>query len=117
MNPEELLTKTKEELVQELSDRNIENEQRMAEMVMIREELLNRLEEEKIDGEIIGEYQIRKSKRVTFKTTVEQAKEFGAIKPAVDSSILRKIHNNGIEVPGYTETVYLSVRRLEQKTS
>ena len=114
MNPEDLLNLSKEDLIEKLQEFNLENEQVMASMVMIRSEILDRLEEEKKDGELIGEYSVTKAKRVTFKTSLEEAEELGAVKKAVDTSALRKIHNKGGKVPGVKITVYLSVRRLKQ---
>lgn len=114
MNPEDLAKAKKEALIESLQDRNIVYEQIMAEMVMIREELLHRLKKAKKDGELIGEYSVTKAKRVTFKTTIEEAEPLGAIKQAVDSTVLRKLYNKGIKIPGVKETIYLSVRRLSQ---
>jgi len=115
MQPEDLLKLSKESLIQELETYNILNEDNMTCMVMIREELLHRLEEEKKDGELIGEYSVTKASRINFKTTLEQAKEFGAVKEAVDTTALRRLHQKGIKVPGTEITVYLSVRRLNQE--
>jgi hypothetical protein len=115
MQPNDLLTLSKEKLVDKLQELNLQEEQTMASMVMIREELLHRLEEEKKDGEIIGEYSVTKAKRVNFKTSIEQAQELGAIKQAVDTGVLRKLYNKGIKVPGVEITTYLSVRRLAQE--
>lgn len=115
MQPDEIITMTKEELVNNLAQLNIEEEQLMANMVEIRNELLRRLEEENKDGEVVGEYTISKTKRVSFKTTIEQAQELGAVKPAVDTQMLKKMHDKGIEVPGTSVTVYLSMRRLNKK--
>lgn len=114
MNPEDILTLSKEELINKLEQFNLQEEEVMASMVMIREELLHRLEKSKKDGELIGEYSVTRAKRVNFETTLEQAEELGAIKQAVDSAILRKLHNKGIKVPGVKETFFLSVRRLSQ---
>ena len=86
----------------------------MASMVMIRTEILARLEEEKIDGCLVGEYSVTKATRINFKTTLEQAGELGAVKQAVDTEALRKLHNKGIKVPGTSITIYLSVRRISQ---
>ena len=115
MQPEDLLTLSKEKLIEKLEEFNIKNEEVMANMVMIREELLHRLEEEKKDGERIGEYAVTKAKRVSFKTTLEEAKELGAIKEAVNTDTLKRLYNKGIEVPGVSVTTYLSVRRLKQE--
>jgi hypothetical protein len=115
MNPEDLLKLSKEKLVDKLQEFNLQEEQVMASMVMIRTEILARLEEEKKDGEIIGEYSVTKAKRINFKTSLEEAQELGAIKQAIDTSILRKLYNKGIKVPGTEITSYLSVRRLSQE--
>lgn len=114
MKPEDLAKTKKEALIEALQNLNVVNEQTMAEMVMIREELLHRLKKAKKDGELIGEYSVTKAKRVTFKTTIEEAEPLGAIKQAVDASLLRKLYNKGIKVPGAKVTTYLSVRRLSQ---
>lgn len=114
MQPEELEKASKEALVAHLEALNITNEQIMAEMVMIRFELLSRLEEEKKDGELVGEYSLTKTKRVNFKTSLEEAQELGAVKQAVDTGVLKKLYNKGIKVPGVEITTYLSVRRLSQ---
>lgn len=117
MNPEDLQKLSKEKLIEKLDEFNIEEEQIMASMVMIRTEILARLDEEKKDGELIGEFSVTKAKRISFKTTLDQAKELGAIKEAVDTGALRKLHNEGIKVPGTQITIYLSVRRLSQDES
>ena len=114
MNPEDLLTLSKEKLIEKLDEFNVANEETMACLVMIREELLNRLEEEKKDGERIGEYSVTKAKRISFKTSFEEAKDLGAVKEAVDTGKLRVLHNKGVKVPGTSITTYLSVRRLSQ---
>lgn len=114
MQPDDLLKLSKENLIEKLQEFNLQEEQIMASLVMIREELLHRLEEEKKDGELIGEYSVTKASRISFKTTLEQALELGAVKQAVDSEALRKLHNKGIKVPGTSVTIYLSVRRLKQ---
>lgn len=115
MNPEDLQKLSKEKLVEKLREFNLQEEQVMASMVMIREELLHRLEEQKIDGELVGEFQIKKAERITFKTSLDEAKNFGAIKEAVDTSVLRKLHRKGIKIPGTNTTTYLSVRRISQE--
>jgi hypothetical protein len=115
MNPEDLQVTPKTALVLMLEEFNRVNEEVMTNMVMIREELLHRLEDENKDGEIVGEYSISKSKRTTFKTTFEQAQELGAVKPAVDTETLRNLLKKGIDVPGVQVTTFLSVRKLQKK--
>jgi regulator of replication initiation timing len=114
MNTEDLQKQSKEALIERLEVLNAEEEQIMAEIVMIREELLDRLTEENKDGELIGEYSVTRAKRITFKTSVEEARQLGAIKTAVDTDVLRKLYNKGVEVPGAIETYYLSVRKNQK---
>lgn len=112
MNPEDLQNFSKEELINKLDELNIANEDLMASMVMIRTEIMARLDDEKKDGELIGDYSVSKTKRVTFKTSVEQAEELGAVKKAVDTTKLKKLYDKGVEVPGTNITVYLSIRKI-----
>ena len=114
MEPTDLSTLSKQILVETLATRNMVLDEIEAELVMIRQELLHRLEEENKDGELIGEYSVTKAKRITFKTTLEQAQILGAVTTSVDKIVLRKLHNKGIKVPGVEITTYLSVRRLDQ---
>lgn len=112
MNPEDLAKMDKEILIHALETTNTAYDEIMATLVMIREELMHRLNEEKKDGEVIGDYQISKRKRISFKTKLEEAEEFGAVKQAPDTKKLRALYNKGIKIPGVNVTEYLSVRRL-----
>lgn len=116
MQPEDLLKLSKKKLVDKLQAFNLKYDDIFASMVMIREELLARLKEEKKDGELVGEFSISKATRITFKTTLEQAKELGAVieVPKVDTKALRKLHDSKVKVPGVDIKVYLSVRRISQ---
>ena len=115
MNPEDLIKLSKEKLIDKLQEFNLQEEQVMASMVMIRTEILARLEEEKIDGCLVGEYSVTKAKRVSFKTSLEEAQNYGAIKSVIDTDILRKLYNKGVKIPGVNIVYYLSVRRLSQE--
>lgn len=117
MQPEDLLKLSKEELVEKLQEFNLEEEQVMSNMVMIRQELLDRLEEEHKDGELLGEYEISKRTRVNIKTPIEVARELGATKQeeTVDNTKIKKLYTSGVKVEGVTETAYLSVRRIKQE--
>jgi uncharacterized protein YfeS len=116
MKPEDLLKLSKKKLVDKLQALNFEYDEKFTEMVMIREELLARLKEEKKDGELVGEFSIARATRITFKTTLEQAKELGAVVevPKVNTKALRKLHDSKVKVPGVDIKVYLSVRRISQ---
>lgn len=112
MNPGDLIKITKEELIDRLERLNEAYDEAEAEMSAIRSELLERLG--KKDGEIIGEYSVKRAKRITFKTSLEEAKSLGAIKDAVDTEVLRNLHGKGVVVPGTNVTEYLSVRRINE---
>ncbi len=110
------LTKlSNEDLAQRLEDLGIKEEEVVAEKVMIKEEIMVRLEEKKMDGMIAGAYQFIKTVRMAFKTSLDQARELGATKEAVDNAKLTKLVKSGVEVPGAGTTVYLQVRKLKVK--
>ena len=113
MEPQELNQKSKEALVNHLMLLNQKNDEFVDEMTAIRQELLGRLEDENKDGEIVGDYQLIKAKRTTFKVDLEKAKEYGAVKEAVDTAILSKLEKSGVEIPK-TETTYLTIRPVKK---
>ena len=76
----------------------------------IKDELYARM---KNDGEIIGDHSVVKAKRMNFKVKLDQAKELGAIKMAVDNKALKELHNKGIDIP-HTVTEYLIIRPVEK---
>jgi len=117
MNPEDLLKLSKEELVEKLWKFNTKYDDAMASMVMIRQEILTRLEEEKKDGELVGEYELSKRVRINIKTPIEKARELGATKEeeVIDRPKLTSLHKFGVKIEGITETIYLSVRRIKQE--
>lgn len=114
IDPEKIINSDKLVLVELLAQINETISEWEANATMVRQELLDRLEKENKDAELVGEYSLTKSKRVTFKTTLEEAQVLGAVKPAVDTTTLRKLYNKGIKIPNVEVTTYLSVRRLSQ---
>jgi hypothetical protein len=112
MNPTDLMEATKEALITRLEALNDTNDSILDEMVAIRSELLARLEEENKDGEVIGDYSIKKTKRTNYRTTLQQAEELGAVKKAVDADILKKLTDKGVAVPGMSTTTFLTVKRI-----
>lgn len=117
MQPEDLLKLSKEKLVEKLWKFNDKYDDAMASMVMIREEILARFEEENKDGELIGEYELSKRTRINIKTPIEKARELGATKreEVIDRPKLTSMHKSGAKIEGVTETIYLSVRRTKQE--
>lgn len=104
---------TKEELVEAYTDASTQEEQIVAEKVMLREEILRRLEG---DGEVIGNYSVTRAKRYSFTATVEEAKELGAVKEAVDQMVLKKLYLKGAKIPGEVKiTEYPLIKNIAQE--
>jgi hypothetical protein len=116
MQPEDLLKLSKKKLIDKLQEFNIAYDEAMEVLVMIRSEIMARLDEENITGELIGEYEISKRTRVNIKVPIEKAKELGATKmeERVDDAKIKSLYASGVKIEGVNETEYLSVRRVKQ---
>lgn len=65
------------------------------------------------DGEVIGDYSVTRTKRVYFtKTTLDQARELGAVCDAKDTKALKRLYDKGVEVPGASATEGLLIRSV-----
>ncbi len=111
------LTKvTNEDLAQRLEVLGFKEEEVVAEKVAIKDEIMARLDEKKMDGIIAAGYQFIRTVRLAFTgTSLEDARIFGAIKEAIDTTKLSKLVKNGAEIPGMSKTVYLMVRKVKEK--
>ncbi len=105
-DPVNLPNATKEELVELYAMTNQIIEDFDAQSKAIKDELAERME---TDGEIIGDYSVVKAKRVNFDVTLEQAKELGAVKQAIDTSALKRLYDKGIEI-AHTITNYIMIK-------
>lgn len=71
------------------------------------------------DGEIVGKFAVTKAKRVSFfpdlkaKEKLAKAKELGAVKEAVDSTVLKRLFEQGVEIP-HEVTKYVIVKEIEK---
>ncbi|MDQ3099532.1 MAG: hypothetical protein M3Q44_07360 [bacterium] len=83
-------------------------------MTIAKEELLSRLDDENIRGKVVNGYGVTKATRVSFKTSLKQALELGAVKQAVDTDVLKRLHEAGAEVPGLSITHYVLVKALSK---
>ena len=64
------------------------------------------------NGEVIANHTVTKAKRLNWKVNLEQAKEMGAVKQAIDTAALKTLYNKGVEIPH--ETVeYLIIREIK----
>ncbi len=112
MEPNDLTNATKEQLVEAYAEACEKEEEIKAEKQVIKEELMSRMD---TDAEIIGDYSVSKVKRVTFETSVEDARRFGAVKEAIDTQVLSKVFKAGQEVPGVKVTQYLLIKNVQQE--
>jgi len=117
MQPNQLLKLSKQKLIDKLQEYNLIYDEAMEVLVMIRSELMARLDEQNITGELIGEYEVAKRTRVNIKTPVEVARELGCTKQeeVLDKPKLTTLYKSGVKVPEITESTYLSVRRIKQE--
>jgi hypothetical protein len=111
IDPIELPNLSKEQLLDEYHKICIQEEELAAGKVVLKEEVLSRMKD---DAEVWGTYSVSKVRRPNYtKVTLETAKLLGAVKEAVDTSVLRKIHAKGVQIEGLTETVYPLIKSLE----
>lgn len=82
---------------------------------VLKKEMLIRLQEENVNGKVVGNYAITKATRVSFKTPIDEAEALGAIKKTVDTAALKKLYNDGIQISGVEKTEYVTVREVEKK--
>lgn len=105
----------------ELLDRKVELghqlEETEAELKVLSEELLRRLNDEKLNGMVVNDYSISKAVRYSFKTPLDWCILHGAVKQAPDSKILKKLLLSGVEVPDANKTEYVLVKQIEHDVS
>ncbi len=105
MNYEQLL---------ELRERtNQEIEDLQAALSVVNQELLIKLDAEKLTGKIVGNWGVTKAVRYSFKTSIDEARALGAIKESVDSTKLKILLNKGIPIPGVSRSEYITVRAID----
>ncbi len=108
-DPADILTLTKEQLVELYANTLHEQEDIEATIKVIKDELVTRMD---TNGEIIGDYSLTKAKRINFKVTLDEAKELGAVKPAIDNTILKQLYDKGIEI-AHEVTEYLLIKAVK----
>ena len=111
---------TKLELT-ELLDKKMELghqlEEVQAGLKVISDEILSRLDAEKLSGMVVNDYSISKATRYSFKTPLEWCVLHGAVKQAPDSKILKEILLSGVDVPESNKTEYVLVKQIEHDVS
>lgn len=88
-----------------------------ASISVIKNEMIQRLDEENLKGTIVGDYSVSKVIRVNFRPTLEQAKELAAIKTVetIDTQALKRLHDSGVEIPNTTTTTFVLVKPLQKE--
>ena len=113
MNPADILKLDKPGLVELYARTTEEMDDLKNQGVAIKEVLSELLEG---DGEAIGDYLVTKTTRVYFtKTTLDQARELGAVKEAKDNKALKRLYDSGAKVPGASATEGLLIRSSVKK--
>ncbi len=90
-----------------------------AELSVVKDEIVARLDEEKINGKIVGDKNI--SVRTVYSTDKETAKELGAITVStserVNTTIIKELFQKGIEIKNLqiTKTPLVTEVRKEEK--
>lgn len=107
---------TDEQLLDKLEQVNYQIEELDAEAKIIREIFMERLEGAGIDSKIVGDWSISKVTMVKFPgVTLEIAKTLGAIKEAIDTDILKKLHKQNVVLPGVEIVSYTRVSKVKEK--
>lgn len=110
---------TNEELL-ELKERlETQREEIMGGLLEIRSLLLERLQKEKLDSKVVGDYILTQYKQVNFTATrLEQAKELSAVKEVTkimkDTTKLRKLFDAGVKVPGVSKEVRIRIAKIKE---
>lgn len=105
-NPLELPQMSDQDLVVLYDRTRIEEDELHSQAVTIRQELRARLDERKLKSTIAGQHAITAFDRITFRTSVEEARDFGAVKTkeVTDTVLLRKLYDAGEKIPGVQVT-------------
>lgn len=68
------------------------------------------------DGTVVDDITVKVLQRTTFKTSLAQARDLGAIKEAVDTDKLKSLDKAGATVPGKNVTKVVVIERMEVKS-
>ena len=119
MQPTDLLNLSKEELVEKLREYDLIYDEAMGTLVMIRSEIITRLDEEHKDGELVSDKELSIRTRITVKLSIEKARELGCtiVKEEVDNAKVIKLYKSGVKFDEgeISVTRYLSVREVQQE--
>lgn len=109
-DPAEILKLSKEELVELYSITCQVSDDLESQKKAVKDLLADQIEG---NGEVIGTFTVSKAKRLNFKVKLDQAKELGAIKLAVDTAVLKQLHKQGISIP-HSVTEYVIIKEISK---
>lgn len=118
MESQQIANATKEQLVERYIELGYKTEEIEAEKQVLKEEILARLKD---NGEVIGHYTVTRVKKNLYKfgtMTIEQARDFGAVKEMVDNKVLEGLYQKGVKLPVETtvmEIQYPLIKDLQPK--
>ena len=118
-DPAEILKMKVEDLVEFYVATRDEQDQLEAQRQAVKVEIMDRLTKAKVDGMQVKDWAVTKFKMVAFKTSLEDAKKYGAVKveEKPDTTILRKLYNKGEKIAGAEEKEELRVTLIEKEVS
>ncbi len=106
---------TDEQLVERHEQVRFQLEELDAEAKIIREEFGDRLDSEHVDGKLVGDFNVGRRKMTKFPDfPIEKAKELGAVKETIDTTMLRKIHKT-TPIKGAQEVSYVTITHVKPK--
>lgn len=117
-DPAELLNQTDAELCERYIKACYGEDELHAEKTVIRQELEARCKDRKENSILAGDkFSITRFPKISFKTTLPQARELGAIKveEKPDTTKLRTLHEAGVEVPGTVETWDVRITPIKEQ--
>lgn len=108
-----------EELVARMDQISDLKEELDAELSVIKDELMDRLEKEGRDSFLVNGRSISKViRKVWSGVSIETAQLYGAVKEEIktfiDTKVLDAVASKGIKIEGMVETVYLNVRTIKK---
>ena len=115
--PADILKLKIEDLVELYVGTRDQQDELEAQRQAVKVEIMERLTKEKVDGKQVGDWAVTKFKMITFKTSLEDARKYGATKTEEkpDTTILRKLYNKGEKIPGAEEREELRVSLIEKE--
>ena len=108
ITPENIAGATKEELVEALMNVKHIISDMIAHQVVLREKMFDGLEG---DGEVISNHNVSKAKKTTYLITLDEARELGAIKDAIDKAKLKVLEVKGVKIEKKV-TEYLLIKEI-----